>query len=152
MEEITTETKQLSEKERPGKGKYILAWIVWAILNTVIGSVIGMTLITMAGSSAYSWSFWVIIMPVVSVLIAVGVFYLNYRVIFKTLNPWRVLPYVYTLGTIGYISGAGRELETLRDILPPDTTGAYATAMIGSWILILYIIRNQIVAKTNYSK
>jgi hypothetical protein len=152
MDEIETDNQRATDPNKPGKGRYILGWFVWAILNSIASFVVGFTVVTIAGAAAYSWGFWVIFMPIVSVATAVGIFYLNYRVIFKSLNPWRVMPYVYTLGTLGYIGGAGQELATLRELLPRDTTGAYAIAMICSWIVILYLIRNHVVAKSNYSK
>ncbi len=74
MDEIGVGQQQSTDPKKPGKGRYILAWIVWAILHQIAGFVVGYTVVTIAGAAAYSWGFWVIFMPIVSVATAVGIF------------------------------------------------------------------------------
>lgn len=97
--------------------RYIFAWLCWGFLGSIVGYVFG-AVYGASISGALISSMGLKIFVVGAFLIDIFSRFLSYKVIyewtFKSLDPTRVLPYFYVLGTLGFISlyaGSSRELS-----------------------------------------
>ncbi len=141
---------QNSSKEKTSH--YIVAWVVMVLVNNIIATIISTLLPKMFGSYLQEAYFWHYILAPIFALTPIISFYLTYQVWFSHLNGWRVLPWLYILGTLGFLGSTGNSLPVISKLIGQQSSDTYAHISVVAWFVSLYIIRNVIVEKSGKIK
>ncbi len=96
--------------------------------------------------------FWQFIIAPVTAMIPILAFYLTYGVWFKNLNGWRVLPWLYVIGTFGFMGSTGNSHPIVTKLIGLEAADLYVLISLFSWFVALFIIRKFIVAKSGHVK
>ena len=134
-------------QKNPSVWLYIFAWWVWGILSNVIS--IPLVLVSEGFfESADGINDVIIILcgsAVVEVAAVLLAFYVNYFVLFNSLNVSKVLPWLYVLGSLGFAGGVASGLAEIRAIgdasIEQQLLAPAITTYVISWILGLMVIR-----------
>ena len=132
------------------KGKYILAWIVMAILHKIIGFVVELIVMGLDFNSLNILNYIWLIDACVMVASSVLIFKIVYFKIFNNLDAKKVLIYLYTLGTLGVVFSIGRTLKVIDEmgLINKFDSFVYSWAVIFAWILSVLIIRHFVYSRT----
>jgi erythritol transport system permease protein len=131
--------------------------IITAGIDLSIGSVIALTVVTVAWTLDIHWEAapgtsgvrqvvylmdqWPVILPILSVLAAVAAATLAGMLNGLTIVGLRLVPFIVTLGTMGIFRGLAKGIASEKDIYPPDTwiTGIMDPTLVDpsrSWMLL----------------
>ena len=124
-------------KNEASKIYYNVAWILWALLNNVTASFMPLLF---PESPQYSVAmFYIYTSVIISFSASYAYFMLVYTLLFKRLIIDKVLTYVYTLGTLGFIVSFASEFMLLKDL--GVSTFFYSVLSLVSLFVFYYYLR-----------
>jgi len=124
---------------QPSRLKYIGAWIFAAILSRILLTVLAALLAEFLVQDLGDLNAYFIANSLLSVPVAVGSIIVVYNY-FYSLNMRTVMPYFYTLGTLGTFFNMG---QTSTAYLGLDVSlNVYYTTSLISYIAMVFLIRN----------
>lgn len=133
--------------EKQSVWKYILAWFVMGFFATVGGGAIGFLggMYVAEATSLQGVNARLASITLISAPISILAFYLTYRKIFTSLDPKRVLIWIYALGSIGFLAELGSAMAEFDDAfggnVPDSTTNTIIWTTVAGWAISLYFIR-----------
>ncbi len=143
---------QTIDLNAPSRSFYIGAWLLMGTINLILSHVINLLLPFAGPSLVQNPLFWqVVVAPVTATPIVIA-FYLTYGVWFKSLNGWRVLPWLYVIGTLGFFASTGNSLPVLEQVFDQKTAEYFLGTSLVSWFIALFVIKKFIVAKSDHVK
>lgn len=140
------------DPKKPTKVQYIGAWMVMGVVNLFVSYFLYFLVPNVGGLLLQEAYFWYLVMAPLSALIPIFAFYLTYNVWFKSLNGWRVLPWLYVLGTLGFMSSTGNSLPVLTQLIGQENADFFALISMAVWFIALFVIRKFIVGKSGHVK
>lgn len=136
----------------PKKRIYIGAWLLMGAIFVFLSHITQLLLQYLDSSIVQSPIFWQLIYAPLSVSYLVLAFFFTYRIAFKDLNGWRVLPWLYVIGSFGVLGSAGNFSILLEQAFGQNNADYYVGTSLISWVIALVIIRNVIVTKSGHAK
>ena len=120
--------------------KYIGVWLLVAIVNGVLGSMISTIFVEAMVQDLDDLDSYFIVNSIALTLTSIGVFIFIYN-IFSTLNIKKVYPYIVISGVLGMLASMGRMYQYIRDFnLDIDLT-LFRVCLVISFVVFIYAIR-----------